>query len=76
MTLRTPVIVSAARLPTGKFLGTLKSLQATDLGALAVRAAVLRAGVDPALVEEPSSGTCSPPASGRIPPDKRHCMAA
>jgi len=52
MTLRTPVIVSAARLPTGKFLGKLKSLQATDLGALAVRAAVFRAGVDPALVEE------------------------
>ena len=52
MTLRTPVIVSAARLPTGKFLGKLKSLQATDLGALAVRAAVVRAGVDPALVEE------------------------
>jgi len=50
--MRTPVIVSAARLPTGKFLGTLKSLQATDLGAFAVRAAVLRAGVDPALVEE------------------------
>jgi len=50
--MRAPVIVSAARLPTGKFLGTLKSLQATDLGAFAVRAAVLRAGVDPALVEE------------------------
>ncbi len=50
--MRTPVLVSAARLPTGKFLGKLKSLQATELGALAVREAVARAGVDPTLVEE------------------------
>jgi acetyl-CoA C-acetyltransferase len=49
---KTPVILSAARLPTGRFLGALKSLQATDLGALAVRAAVERAGVDPATVDE------------------------
>jgi acetyl-CoA C-acetyltransferase len=50
--MRTPVIVSAARLPTGKFLGKLKSLQATELGAIAVREAVARAGVEPSLVEE------------------------
>ena len=50
--MRTPVIVSAARLPTGKFLGKLKGFQATDLGAIAVRAAVERAGIDPAAVEE------------------------
>ena len=48
--MKTPVILSAARLPTGRFLGALKSLQATELGALAVRAAVARAGVDPAAV--------------------------
>jgi acetyl-CoA C-acetyltransferase len=46
------VLVSAARLPTGKFLGKLKGFQATELGALAVRAAVARSGIDPALVEE------------------------
>ena len=50
--MRTPVIISAARLPTGKFLGKLKSLQATELGAIAVREAVARARVDPSLVEE------------------------
>ena len=50
--MRTPVIVSAARLPTGKFLGRLKGFQATDLGAIAVREAVTRAGIDPSAVEE------------------------
>jgi len=50
--MRAPVIVSAARLPTGKFLGKLKSLPATELGAIAVREAVTRARVDPSLVEE------------------------
>ncbi len=48
----TPVIVSAVRLPTGKFLGKLKGFQAPELGALAVREAVSRAGIDPSLVEE------------------------
>jgi acetyl-CoA C-acetyltransferase len=50
--MRTPVIVSAARLPTGKFLGKLKGLSATELGAIAVREAVTRAQIDPPLVEE------------------------
>jgi acetyl-CoA C-acetyltransferase len=46
------VIVSAARTPTGKFLGALKSFSATQLGALAVAEAVRRAGIDPAIVDE------------------------
>lgn len=50
--MRQAVIVSAARLPTGKFLGALKDLSATQLGAIAVREAVARAGIDPAIVEE------------------------
>ena len=50
--MRNPVIVSAARLPTGKFLGKLKGLSATELGAIAVREAVTRARIDPPLVEE------------------------
>ncbi len=41
------VIVSAARLPTGKFLGALKDFTAPQLGAMVVREAVRRAGVDP-----------------------------
>ena len=40
------VILSAARTPIGKFLGALSSLSAPELGAVAVRAAVQRAGLD------------------------------
>ena len=46
------VIVSAVRVPTGKFLGTLKDFPAPELGALVVREAVARAGIDPAIVDE------------------------
>jgi acetyl-CoA C-acetyltransferase len=42
---RTPVIVAAARLPTGRFLGGLASLSAPELGARAISAAIERAGV-------------------------------
>jgi len=46
------VIISAVRTPVGKFLGALKSLKATELGAIAVREAVKRAGVSPEDVDE------------------------
>ena len=49
--MREAVIVSAVRLPTGRFLGTLKDFQAPELGALVVREAVRRAGIDPATVD-------------------------
>ena len=42
----TPVIVSGARTPIGKFLGSLSSLSAPQLGAIAIRAALDRAGLD------------------------------
>lgn len=47
-----PVVVSAVRTPTGKFLGALKGFTAPQLGALVVAEAVRRAGVDPAIVDE------------------------
>ena len=65
--MKTPVILSAARLPTGRFLGTLKALQATELGALAVRAAVARAGVDPAAVDECICGNVISAGLGQNP---------
>ena len=43
---RTAVIVSAARTPIGRFMGGLSSLKATDLGSIAIRAALDRAGLD------------------------------
>jgi acetyl-CoA C-acetyltransferase len=46
------VIVSAVRLPIGKFQGSLAGFTAPKLGAIAVREAVRRAGLDPGLVEE------------------------
>lgn len=42
---RIPVIVGAARTPIGKFLGSLSTLSAPDLGAIAMRAAVAKAGI-------------------------------
>jgi acetyl-CoA C-acetyltransferase len=44
-------IVSAARTPIGKFGGALSTVSATELGGTAIRAAVERAGLDPATVE-------------------------
>ena len=65
--MRESVIVSAARTPTGKFLGTLKDLTAPQLGALAVREAVRRAGIDPALVDECIMGNVVSAGEGQNP---------
>jgi acetyl-CoA C-acetyltransferase len=46
------VIVSAARTPVGKFQGALSGISAVDLGAHAIGAAIARAAIDPAQVEE------------------------
>jgi acetyl-CoA C-acetyltransferase len=46
------VIIAAARTPIGKFNGAYAGLSATDLGAAAVGAALARAGIDPASVDE------------------------
>jgi acetyl-CoA C-acetyltransferase len=48
----TPVILSATRTAVGKYLGGLSSLTAPQLGAIAIREAVARAGVDPAALDE------------------------
>ena len=62
------VILSAARTPTGKFLGVLKSLTAPELGAIAVREAVARAGLEPSDRSTSASwATSSRPASGQAP---------
>src|SRR5687768_7985225 len=46
------VIVSGARTAIGKFQGSLSNLPASDLGAAVIREAVLRAGIDPASVDQ------------------------
>lgn len=66
-TSRQPVIVSAARTPIGKFLGGLSSLSAPELGAIAIRAAVERAGLDPQSVEEVIMGNVIQGGVGQAP---------
>ena len=60
-------IVGAARTPIGRFLGGLSSLAAPELGAVAVRAAVERSGVDPAHVEEVIFGNVVQAGVGQAP---------
>ena len=61
------VIVSAVRTPTGRFLGGLKDLSATELGALVVREAVARARIDPAGVDECIMGNVVSGGLGQAP---------
>jgi acetyl-CoA C-acetyltransferase len=65
--MRETVIVSAVRLPTGKFLGALKDFTAPQLGALVVREAVARAGIDPASVDECIMGNVVSAGLGQAP---------
>ena len=61
------VIVSAVRTPVGKFQGAFSDLSATQLGAIAVREAVKRAGVDPAQVDEVIMGNVVSAGLGQNP---------
>ena len=63
----TPVIVSAVRTPIGRFLGGLSSLPAPRLGALVVREAVRRAGVDAGAVDEVIMGNVLQGGVGQAP---------
>jgi len=61
------VIVSAVRTATGKFLGALKPFTAPQLGAIVIREAVARAGIDPAVVEECIMGNVVSAGVGQAP---------
>jgi acetyl-CoA C-acetyltransferase len=67
MALNEAVIISAARTPVGKFLGSLKGFSATDLGAIAVRESVKRAGVKPEEVDEVIMGCVIQAGLGQNP---------
>jgi acetyl-CoA C-acetyltransferase len=62
-----PVIVSAVRTPIGRYLGGLSSLSAPELGAVAIRAAVDRAGIAGDAVEEVIMGQVLQGGSGQAP---------
>ena len=61
------VIISACRTPVGKFQGSLSDLTATQLGAVVVRVAVKRAGIDPATVDECIMGNVVSAGLGQNP---------
>jgi acetyl-CoA C-acetyltransferase len=61
------VIVSAARTATGRFLGALRSFSAPQLGAIVVREAIARAGIDPATIEECIMGNVVSAGLGQAP---------
>jgi acetyl-CoA C-acetyltransferase len=61
------VIVGAARTPMGAFQGDFSSLAAHDLGGVAIRAAIERAGLNPALVDEVLFGNCLMAGQGQAP---------
>jgi acetyl-CoA C-acetyltransferase len=63
----TPVIVSAVRTPIGRYLGGLSSFTPPQLGAMVIRDAVTRAGVDPSEVEEVIMGQVVQGGSGQAP---------
>jgi acetyl-CoA C-acetyltransferase len=65
--MREAVILSAVRVPTGRFLGTLKSFRAPELGALVVREAVSRAGLTGDQVDEVIMGNVVSAGLGQAP---------
>jgi acetyl-CoA C-acetyltransferase len=62
-----PVIISAARTAIGKFQGALKPFTAPQLGAIAVRAAIERAGLDAAQIDEVIMGCVLQAGLGQNP---------
>jgi len=63
----TIVILSAARTPMGSFQGDFASLAAHDLGGVAIKAAVQRAGIAPAAIDEVLLGNCLMAGQGQAP---------
>ncbi|HWJ03485.1 MAG TPA: acetyl-CoA C-acyltransferase, partial [Verrucomicrobiae bacterium] len=67
MWVRESVIVSAARTPFGTFGGSLKEVQATDLGALVIKEAVSRADIPGEIVDNVIMGMVVQAGVGQIP---------
>ncbi len=67
MTEHIPIIVGAARTPTGKFLGHLAGFTAPQLGAIAIQEAVRRSGVAPDSIEEVIMGNVVSAGVGQAP---------
>ena len=64
---RKVVIVSARRTPIGSFLGALSSVPATQLGSVAIQAAIESAGIEPSMVQEVYMGNVLQAGLGQAP---------
>jgi acetyl-CoA C-acetyltransferase len=64
---RRPVLVAAVRTPVGRFLGGLSALTAPQLGGIAIRAAITRAGIDPSDVDDAYVGCVLQAGVGMAP---------
>jgi acetyl-CoA C-acetyltransferase len=63
----TSVIVAGARTPVGRLMGSLKGFSGSDLGAIAIRGALQRAGVDASLVDYVIMGQVLTAGAGQMP---------
>jgi acetyl-CoA C-acetyltransferase len=63
----TSVIVAGARTPMGKFMGSLKDFSGTDLGAVAIKGALEKAGVDASAVDYVIMGQVLTAGAGQMP---------
>ncbi|MEI7932738.1 MAG: acetyl-CoA C-acetyltransferase, partial [Alphaproteobacteria bacterium] len=61
------IIASYARTPMGSFQGALSGVKATELGAVAVHAAVERSGADPEMIDQIFMGCVLPAGLGQAP---------
>src|ERR1051325_7487300 len=61
------VILAGARTPAGKLMGALANFSAVDLGVIAAREAVKRAGIDPQLIDEVIMGNVVQAGNGQNP---------
>ena len=61
------VVVAAAHTPMGRLLGSLKDLSGSDLGAIAIRGALAKAGVGPERVQYVIIGQVLTAGAGQIP---------
>lgn len=61
------VIVSACRTPIARFLGSLKDVQAIDLGITVAKEAIKRAGIQPDIIDEIVMGEVYPHMQGSLP---------
>jgi acetyl-CoA C-acetyltransferase len=61
------VIVSACRTPIAKFMGSLKDIQALDLGIMVAKEAIKRAGIQPEIIDEIVMGEVYPHMQGSLP---------